>query len=143
MNSTKFLFSTVIKVLVTIVELAFFGIVLYTYYGPILFDNVQSIGYPVILLLFLIVYLALANLFRTFKICIFSIMDTVFSQAIALAITDFPLFCEIYLIDRGYLCVLPGLLTFACQFVFAIIWGLLSKNSILQIPKARKNINYY
>ena len=89
MNSTKFVFSTVIKILITIVELAFFGIVLYTYYGPILFDNVQSIGYPVTLLLFLIVYLALANLFRAFKIIDFSIMDTVFSQAIALAITDF------------------------------------------------------
>ena len=55
MNSTKFVFSTVIKVLITIIELALFGIVLYTYYGPILFDNLQSIGYTVTLILFLII----------------------------------------------------------------------------------------
>ena len=140
MNSTKFVFSTVIKILITIVELVFFGIVLYTYYGPILFDNVQSIGYPVTLLLFLIVYLALANLFRAFKIIDFSIMDTVFSQAIALAITDFLLFCEICLIGRGYLSVLPGLLTFACQFVFAVIWGLLSKIVACKYLKPEKTL---
>ena len=56
--------------------------VLFQYYGPRLFRRADSIGYAVTLILYAIVYVALGNLFRAFKITDYSIAETIFRSSV-------------------------------------------------------------
>ena len=86
MNSKKFVLAMVSKVTIVLLEIGFFAIVLFQYYGPTIFSNMESVGFTVTLLLYIIVYIALGNLFRAFKIADYSIAETIFSQLLAFGI---------------------------------------------------------
>lgn len=73
MNNRKFALSMVMKFAIFALIFGFFAMVLFQYYGPRLFRKADSIGYAVTLILYAIVYVALGNLFRAFKITDYSI----------------------------------------------------------------------
>lgn len=80
MNNRKFALSMIMKFSIFALQFGFFAMVLFQYYGPRLFRRADSIGYAVTLILYAIVYVALGNLFRAFKITDYSIAETIFSQ---------------------------------------------------------------
>ena len=47
MNSKKFVLAMVSKVTIVLLEIGFFAIVLFQYYGPTIFSNMESVGFIV------------------------------------------------------------------------------------------------
>lgn len=87
MNNRKFALSMIMKFSFAL-QFGFFAMVLFQYYGPRLFRRADSIGYAVTLILYAIVYVALGNLFRAFKITDYSIAETIFSQFLSFGMAD-------------------------------------------------------
>lgn len=140
MNNTKFVLSMITKVIIMALEILFFAVVLFQYYGPSLFSKTNSIGYAVTLALYAIVYIALGNLFRAFKIMDFSIAETVFSQFLAFGIADLLLYGEFCMIRHNYVNIVPGLLTVGCQLLTAVCWALISKRMAIVFAKPEKTL---
>ncbi|MDD7647772.1 MAG: exopolysaccharide biosynthesis polyprenyl glycosylphosphotransferase [Ruminococcus bromii] len=140
MNNKKFVLSMIVKAVILILEIGFFAMVLFQYYGPGLFSKLDSVGYAVTLILYTIVYIALGNLFRAFKIMDFSIAETVFSQFLAFGIADLLLYGEFCMIRHNYVNIIPGLLTVGCQLLTAICWALISKRTTMLFSKPEKTL---
>lgn len=120
-----------IRIFISVMVIGSFALVLFLYYGPLLFSRPDSIGYAVTMLMYVVLYLSLGSLFRAFKIMDFSISETVLSQLLAFGIADLLLYCEFCLIKHGYVNIVPGLLIVAVQLVITVIWAWLSKQMTL------------
>lgn len=140
MNNTKFILSMVTKTAIILLEIGFFAIVLFQYYGPTIFSDLGSIGYAVTMALYIIVYIALGNLFRAFKIADFSIAETLFSQVLAFSIADLLLYGEFCMIRHNYVNLVPGLITVGSQFLVAGLWAFLSKRMTMAFSKPEKTL---
>lgn len=140
MNDRKFKLAVLTRVAISVLVIGLFAGVLIVFYGPIIFNKLGTIGYVVSLILYAIVYISLGNLFRAFKIMDFSIVETIFSQFLAFSIADLLLYCEICLIGRGYINIVPGVLTVGCQLFTVILWAILSKRMTMIFVKPEKTI---
>ncbi|MGN0478258.1 MAG: exopolysaccharide biosynthesis polyprenyl glycosylphosphotransferase [Hominenteromicrobium sp.] len=140
MNNKKFVLSMITKAVILVLVIGFFAMVLFQYYGPNLFSKLDSVGYAVTLILYAIVYIALGNLFRAFKIMDFSIAETVFSQFLAFGIADLLLYGEFCMIRHNYVNILPGLLTVGCQLLSAACWAFISKRVAIVFSKPEKTL---
>ena len=118
----------------------FFAMVLFQYYGPRLFRKADSIGYAVTLILYAIVYVALGNLFRAFKITDYSIAETIFSQFLSFSMTDLLLYGEFCMIRHNYVNIVPGIMTVGCQLLAAVCWALIGKRFTIAFGKPEKTL---
>ena len=118
----------------------FFAMVLFQYYGPRLFRKADSIGYAVTLILYAIVYVALGNLFRAFKITDYSIAETIFSQFLSFSMTDLLLYGEFCMIRHNYVNIVPGIMTVGCQLLAAVCWALIGKRFTITFGKPEKTL---
>lgn len=118
----------------------FFAMVLFQYYGPRLFRKADSIGYAVTLILYAIVYVALGNLFRAFKITDYSIAETIFSQFLSFSMTDLLLYGEFCMIRHNYVNIVPGMMTVGCQLLAAVCWALIGKRFTITFGKPEKTL---
>lgn len=143
MNNKKFVLSMIMKFVIVVLEIGFFIMVLFQYYGPKLFSKMDSVGYSVTLILYTIVYIALSNLFYAFKIMDFSVAETILSQFLAFGIADLLLYGEFCMIRHNYVNIIPGLLTVACQLLAAICWALISKRMTMLFSRPEKNAYHY
>ena len=109
MNNRKFALSMIMKLSIFALQFGFFAMVLFQYYGPRLFRRADSIGYAVTLILYAIVYVALGNLFRAFKITDYSIAETIFSQFLSFGMADLLLYGEFCMIRHNYVNLIPGI----------------------------------
>ena len=118
----------------------FFAMALFQYYGPRLFRKADSIGYAVTLILYAIVYVALGNLFRAFKITDYSIAETIFSQFLSFSMTDLLLYGEFCMIRHNYVNIVPGIMTVGCQLLAAVCWALIGKRFTIAFGKPEKTL---
>ncbi len=140
MNNKKFVLAMVSKVTIVLLEIGLFAIVLFQYYGPSIFSKMNSVGFIVTMLLYIIVYIALGNLFRAFKIADYSIAETIFSQFLAFGIADLLLYGEFCMIRHNYVNLVPGIITVVFQLLGAAIWALLAKRMTMLFSKPEKTL---
>lgn len=140
MNNRKFALSMVMKFAIFALIFGFFAMVLFQYYGPRLFRKADSIGYAVTLILYAIVYVALGNLFRAFKITDYSIAETIFSQFLSFSMTDLLLYGEFCMIRHNYVNIVPGIMTVGCQLLAAVCWALIGKRFTITFGKPEKTL---
>ena len=140
MNNRKFALSMVMKFAIFALIFGFFAMVLFQYYGPRLFRKADSIGYVVTLILYAIVYVALGNLFRAFKITDYSIAETIFSQFLSFSMTDLLLYGEFCMIRHNYVNIVPGIMTVGCQLLAAVCWALIGKRFTITFGKPEKTL---
>ena len=140
MNNRKFALSMVMKFAIFALIFGFFAMVLFQYYGPRLFRKADSIGYAVTLILYAIVYVALGNLFRAFKITDYSIAETIFSQFLSFSMTDLLLYGEFCMIRHNYVNIVPGMMTVGCQLLAAVCWALIGKRFTITFGKPEKTL---
>ena len=140
MNNRKFALSMIMKFSILALQFGFFAMVLFQYYGPRLFRRADSIGYAVTLILYAIVYVALGNLFRAFKITDYSIAETIFSQFLSFGMADLLLYGEFCMIRHNYVNLIPGILTVLCQLLAAACWALVGKRFTIAFGKPEKTL---
>lgn len=140
MNNRKFALSMVMKFAIFALIFGFFAMALFQYYGLRLFRRADSIGYAVTLILYAIVYVALGNLFRAFKITDYSIAETIFSQFLSFGMADLLLYGEFCMIRHNYVNIVPGIMTVGCQLLAAVCWALIGKRFTIAFGKPEKTL---
>ena len=93
------------------------------YYGDRMYESYNFRGNWLVILLFVVLYLVCASAYQVFQIQILRIQEVVYSQALALGITDVVMFIVIWLINLEFPNPLPMLLVFALQMCIAVIWA--------------------
>lgn len=96
------------------------------YYEDRIYDTYNFRGNWLVILLFIVIYLLAASAYQVFQIQILRIQELVYSQALALIITDFVMFILIWLINLEFPNVLPMLLVLALQMCLAVLWAYLA-----------------
>lgn len=109
------------------IQLALFSCVWIAYYNLYAFRTHRELGGAVSLLLYLFIYTRLVKIYRADKPAQYSVGETVFSQLLAFGITDLIFYVECCFIARGYVFILPGLMTTVVQFLAACAWAVVAK----------------
>lgn len=113
------------------------------YYEDRIFETMHFRGNWIIILLFVVVYLLCASAYQVFQIQILRIQEVVYSQALALIVTDFVMFMILWLINLAFPNVLPMLLVLALQMCLAILWAYLSHKWYFARFKPAKTLIIY
>ena len=135
--------SNTASLIMTLIAVGSLAMVWGFYYNKIVFRTHRELGYIATLLVYLVIYLKSASVYRAFKIASSSIGETAFSQYIALALADGIVYMEGCLIARRYINILPGIFTVMVQFVAAFVWATLTKRYFLAHVEPQKCILIY
>lgn len=116
----------IVKILDAILLTIPFALCWLLYYGERIAQPYYSKGNVVIIALFLFVYIALGKVYEGFLVSMNRISEMVYSQALAVLVTDGILYIVIILLSKRMPNLLPGLCAFAGQIVLALIWSWLA-----------------
>ncbi len=112
------------KIVISLYNIAMFAVVWALYYNGFSFDTLSVQGIVVAVIIYTILYLALCELYRSFKIASSSVAETVLSQVISFGIADVLLYAICCLMYNNYVNILPGVGAVVAQFVGSIglVW---------------------
>lgn len=110
------------------------------YYNDFAFQENWLPGALASAALYIVVYLMLARVYEAFNLETCQIGELVFSQMLSFGIADGILYLECCLIHVGAVDILPGLLVFAFQALFSVIFALYGKNYLLNRVKPYRTI---
>lgn len=131
------LFSMISKTIIMVFQLMAFGSVWFSYYNRYAFRTHRMLGGMVSLLVFMILYNALARLYRAYKVGQYPIGEIIFSQLLAFGIADLILYVECCLIARIYVNISYGIIAVLIQLMGVSIWAVLAKRyyiNNIQVP---------
>lgn len=84
------------------------------------FGNLLTIG------LFVFLYIVFARIYDAFLISINRISEMIYSQVLAILISDAFMFVVIWLLCSKFPSIVPILLCFVIQFIFSVLWSVLA-----------------
>lgn len=136
-------FTHLAKILLCIWNIGLFCIVWFQYYNRFAFDNFLLYGGIVTCVIFALIYLALCNIYKAFRIASTYIPDTVFGQTISFGIADLILYVECCLINNNYVNIIPGAITAVLQIAGTAIIVTAVKQHIMKVIKPKKTLLIY
>ena len=112
------------KVLLTVLNVSLFAWVWIEYYNDIAYHTYLLRGNIMSILIFYVIYIWLAKLYRAFSIASSTVEETVLSQFISFGIADLVLYITAVLLYRDYVNIWPGAFIVACQLIGStlIVW---------------------
>lgn len=131
------------RAIIIILQSIIFSFVWCCYYNFFAFRTNRGLGSIASVLLFLIIYCKMADLYRAFKVGTYPLPETVFSQFLAFGIADVILYVECCLIARRYVNIFPGLLTVVVQLLCSILWAILVKHFYMNHVPAMSTLVIY
>lgn len=111
-----------LKVLNAVMLTAPFAICWYSYYAPRTDAPFYNKGNWAVLALFLAIYALYGKVYDAFLISMNRPAEIIYSQSLAVAITDGIFYVVIYLLTKRLPNPLPLIQVFICQFFLAMIW---------------------
>ncbi len=94
----------------------------YGYYVGQMENSFYKKGNLLMLVLFMLVYFMFARVYSAFLVSVNRISEMVYSQVLAVLITDGITYLVIVLLVKGFPSVIPGLLAIAGQIVISFVW---------------------
>ena len=94
----------------------------YGYYVGQMENSFYKKGNLLMLVLFMLVYFMFARVYSAFLVSVNRISEMVYSQVLAVLITDGITYLVIVLLVKGFPSVIPGLLAIAGQTVISFVW---------------------
>lgn len=113
------------------------------YYGQYAFQRFYVLGSVVTVLLYTIIYNALGNMYKAFKIGAYQIGETIVSQVISFCIADFMLYVECVLSYNKVVSILPGFITVLVQIILTVIWAVFAKRYYIRHVKPAETLLIY
>lgn len=135
--------STTAKVVISIYNIILFVIVWCLYYNSHSFQKFALYGAVVSVVIYCLVYFALCQLYRSFKIASSSIAATVLSQFISFGIADALLYAVSCLAGNYIVNIIPGLATVAAQLGGTALLVLCFKQLIIKLVPPKSTILVY
>ncbi len=117
--------SNTAKTIISIFNIALFAAVWVLYYNAFAFQQFATAGAVTAVIIYALLYFALCELYRSFKIASSSISETVLSQVISFGIADLLLYVVCCLTANKYVNVFPGMGVVVLQAVvsFMLVWA--------------------
>ncbi|MBQ4282824.1 MAG: sugar transferase [Lachnospira sp.] len=113
------------RVIISLYNVAMFAAVWVLYYNDFAFQKFATAGCVVSVVIYMLLYHALCELYRSFKIASSSIAETVLSQVISFGIADLLLYAVCCLVANRYVNILPGVGTVVVQVAgsLLLVWA--------------------
>ena len=137
------MYQTISKGIITSYVVGMFLAVWLGYYNLFAFRSGRFAGGIISVAVYCYVYSCLARLYKAFEIGICQIGEVIFSQLLAIGISDVAAYVECCLIARKYVDVLPGLLTAAFQVADVTVWAVYSKQYLIRHVNASRTLVVY
>ncbi len=115
-----------VKGLNVLLVAALFAGAWYGYYSKTIVSPFFNKGNWAIILIFTLLYVILGKTYDGFLISYYPISQIIYSQILALFISDAFMFTVIWLLAKSFPWVVPGLITLALQFAAITIWAVLA-----------------
>lgn len=135
--------STTAKVVISIYNIILFATVWLLYYNFYAFQRFAVYGAVVSVVIYGLIYFALCQLYRSFKIASSSIAATVLSQFISFGIADALLYAVCCLASNILVNLIPGLITAAAQLAGTAMLVLFFKQLIIKLVPPKSTILIY
>ena len=126
-----------------VVMTAVFGLIWMQFYAPYFRVHFYRRGHILVFVLFFFLYYSFGQTYEAFQISIHRISELVYSQTLALALTDIAMMIVVWLLLRHFPTLLPALLMFALQFAWSIAWAYLAHKLYFKLFSAKKTIIIY
>lgn len=131
------------KTLLILCNVGLFVLVWFCYYNSYTFNRYRSSGGILSCLVYLIIYLFLCDLYKSFRIASMRIWETVFTQVLCFGLADLVLYVECCLIYNRMVNILPGILTVCAQGVGSMLIVFLSKRYMMEHMEPQKAVIIY
>lgn len=115
----------------------------FLYYNNQFEDVNDKYGDLVIIALFVFLYVVFARVYDAFLISLNRISEMIYSQSLAILISDSILFLVIWVLCQRFPNPLPALLALALQLGLSIIWSVLAHKSYYKRFPAKKSLIIY
>ena len=121
--------------LVSFFVISSFAAVWLLFYNNFAFRTHWTEGAVISIIIYSIIYIAIAQLYRGFKIGTYPLGEVIFSQILALGIANALLFAQCCLISNKYVSIVPGLITSLFQILCVVIWAAVVKRYYIHFTK--------
>ena len=112
-----------LKALLIILVTADFAVIWYRFYEEAIYRKFYFYGNFVVIFVAMILFVIFARLYGVFQLRISRAVDLIYSNAIALLMTGFLMYCIIILLARRLPNVLPLLLFWSVAFLVGVAWA--------------------
>lgn len=98
----------------------------YFCYAKVLDMPVYDNANWILLALFAVIYFTYGRIYDGFLVSLNKVSEMVYSQALAVLITDFIMYFVMLLLARGFLDLCPMALVYVAQLILSVLWSLLA-----------------
>lgn len=116
----------IVKFVNVILETALFGACWYLAYADRIRSPFYNRGNWVVIAIFAMLYLVYGRVYDAFKVSLYRISEMVYSQVLALLLSDAILYVVIWLLNKDIPAVWPLLLCIVAQSLVAAVWSYLA-----------------
>lgn len=131
------------KKIVNVYIVFLFSVIWLGYYNQFVFGVNRLAGGVVSIVIYYIVYNYFAKLYRAYKIGTYKISEIIFSQFLAIGLSDTVLYVECCLVSRRYVNILPGLITAGIQIFGMVVWVVYTKQYFVRYIEANNTLVIY
>lgn len=120
-----------------------FGICWFYFYSLQIYSSIEDVGNGIVIFLFCALYIIFAKIYDAFFISQSSISELIFSQILAVLITDGFLFLIMILLKKGIPAILPFIIMFAVQCLIAVLWAYISHRGYFIFYRPKRSVIIY
>ena len=131
------------KFILNVWNVGLFAGVWFLFYNSYTFDTHRINGGLITVLIYMLIYTSLCNLYKAHRIASSEIGETVFSQVLSFGIADLILYVECCLVYNKYVSVLPGGITALLQIIGTACIVMWTKQYLMKHVPAKKTIIVY
>ena len=146
MNDNKFKHNLLLRIakgINLILEAVPFAVVYYLYYSSRLYTPYHKVGNYVVLLVFLAIYFTMGRIYESFHVSLSRISEMIYSQSLALIVTDIFMYLVFLLLIRHLANPLPLLGCLGTQILISTLWCTLAHQWYFGAFPARKTVLIY
>ena len=132
-----------LKALNVALMVACFAVVWYVYYADTIVSPYGGKGNWAVILIFAVQYIALGRTYDGFLISYNRISQIIYSQCLAVAISDGFMFVIIWLLAKSFPWIVPGILTLLAQVFIITLWAIFSHHWYYKKFEPQKTIVVY
>ena len=100
----------------------------YLYYASRIHQPFYGQGNWAVIFLFCVLFYVFGRIYDAFLVSVYRISEMIYSQVLAVAMSDAMMFIVLWILTRRFPNILPALCALAVQYVFAAVWSVFAHN---------------
>ena len=129
-----------IKAISVVLTVGAFAGCWYGYYGKEIVSPFFAKGDVAVILIYTILFLVFSQVYDAFQISMVRVGEVAYSQILAIGLSDLVIYIIICLLSKKMPWLIPGLLCFFAQALFAILWAYMANRMYYSLFQAKKTL---